>query len=244
MRRTVKRRRRIASPVLAGLLLLGVAAAAVPGLTRVPIREVKIHGALQQLTQEDIEEQVRNYSRWGWIRLPVERLRQQLEALNWVSSAKVSREWPLNLSIEISERRPMARWGEDALLDQNAEVFDPGGPINRTLPLLSGPEGTQQEMLDRYRDFSALLGARSLALEELSRDRRGSWSVNLRDGPQLRLGAMFVDGRLERALLALDKLPGKQSLEMAYVDLRYPNGFAVGWRSPEEASRMRGGVSP
>ena len=244
MRRTAKRRRRIASPVLAGLLLLGLAAAAVPGLTRVPIREVKIHGALQHLTQEDIEEQVRNYSRWGWIRLPVERLRQQLEALKWVSSAKVSREWPLNLRIEITERRPLARWGQDALLDQDAEVFNPGGPINRTLPLFSGPEGTQQEMLDRYREFSALLGARSLALDELSRDRRGSWSVNLRDGPQLRLGAKSIEGRLERALLALGELPGEQGLEMAHVDLRYPNGFAVGWRSPAEISRKRGGISP
>ena len=244
MRRTVKRRRRIASPVLAGLLLLGVAAAAVPGMTRVPIREVKIHGALQHLTQEEIEEHVRNYSRWGWIRLPADRLRQQLEALNWVASAKVSREWPLNLSIEISERRPVARWGEDALLDQNAEVFDPGGPINRSLPLLSGPEGAEHEMLDRYRDFSTRLGAHSLALAELSRDRRGSWSLTLRDGPQLRLGAESIDGRLERALLALSELAGKGGLEMAYVDLRYPNGFAVGWRSPAEILRKRGGVSP
>ncbi len=244
MRRRAKRRSRIASPILAGVLLLGVAAAAVPGLTRVPIREVKIHGTLQHLTQEDIKQHVVNYSKWGWMRLPVDRLREQLEALTWVSSARVSREWPLNLSIEIVERRPLARWGEDALLDQNAEVFDPGGAINRALPLLSGPEGTEQEMLDRYREFSTRLGAHSLALAKLSRDRRGSWSVTLRDGPQLRLGAESIDGRLERALLALNELPGKGELEMAHVDLRYPNGFAVGWRSPEEASRMRGGVSP
>ena len=244
MRRKVKRRRRIASPVLAGVLLLGVAAAAVPGLTRVPIREVKIYGTLQHLTQDDIKQHVVNYSKWGWIRLPVDRLRKQLEALNWVSSARVSRAWPLNLSIEISERRPVARWGEDALLDQNAEVFDPGGPINRSLPLMSGPEGAEREMLDRYRDFSARLGAHSLALAELSRDRRGSWSVTLRDGPQLRLGAESIDGRLERALLALGKLSGEEGLEMAYVDLRYPNGFAVGWRSPEADARKRGGISP
>ena len=244
MRRKVKRRRSIASPVLAGLLLLGLAAAAVPGLTRVPIREVKIHGTLQHLTQEDIKQHVVNYSKWGWLRLPVDRLREQLEALTWVSSAKVSREWPLSLSIEITERRPLARWGEDALLDQNAEVFDPGGPINRSLPLLSGPQGAEQEMLDRYRDFSTRLGAHSLALAELSRDRRGSWSVTLRNGPQLRLGADSIDGRLERALPALSELLGKGGLEMAYVDLRYPNGFAVGWRSPEETSRKRGGVSP
>ena len=228
---------------LAGLLLLGVAVAGIPGLTRVPIHKVKIYGTLQHITRAEIEAHVNQYSAWGWLRLPVERLHKHLESLNWVASAEVSREWPLNLSIEIIERRPVARWGEDALLDQNAEVFDPGVPINRSLPLMLGPDGAQREMLDRYRDFSKRLGAHSLALSRLRRDRRGAWSLTLRDGPQLRLGAESIELKLERALLALSKLAGEQGLEMAYLDLRYPNGFAVGGRSPDATLRKRGGRS-
>lgn len=245
MRRAARRRRRrIGSPLLAGLLLLGGAAFSVPQLTRVPIREVKIHGALQHVTREQVQERVVRHSAWGWVRLPVGRLRARLEELNWVASARVRREWPLNLSIEITERQPVARWGTDALLDQNAEVFDPRQAINRALPLMLGPEGSEREMLDRYREFSARLGAHSLALDELRRDRRGAWSLKLRSGPRLRLGSESIGPRLDRALLALGELAGEQGREVAYVDLRYPNALAVGWRPPEAASRKRGGVSP
>ncbi len=244
MRRKPKLRRRIASPILAGLVLLAVTVAGMPSLTRVPVRSVKIEGTLQQLSGDRIKELVRPFTAWGWVRLPTERLRERLEEEEWVASAEVHREWPLNVRIEIVERRPVARWAEDALIDERAEVFDPGLPINRSLPLLHGPEGAEGEILDRFRRFSALLGANSLAVSELRVDARGAWSLIVRDGPQLRLGAEFLDLRMKRALLALQTLNEEPGAEMAYVDLRYPNGFAVGWRTPNRTSRKRGGVSP
>ncbi len=238
------RRRRIASPILAGLLVCTVAAFSLPGLNRVPIRAVQIHGQIHHVTREELQALVTPFTSWGWLRLPVERLSRRLEELHWVASAQVRRQWPLDVSIVITERRPVARWGRDALLDESGEAFDPGGPINRTLPLLQGPEGTEKEMLDRYRAFSVRLGDRSLALDELRLDRRGAWSLDLRDGPQLRLGADSIDLRLERALFALDALAGERRAEIAYLDLRYPNGFAVARGNLANAARKQGGRSP
>ena len=247
--RTSRRRRRrgrgrIASPILATCLLCAAAAAALPGLTRVPVREVRIHGAFERVAKEDIQALVTPHLGWGWVRLPADRLRGQLEALRWVAAAEVRREWPLNLSIEIAERRPAARWGEEGLLDQSAAIFDPGDAINRTLPVLRGPDGTQAQVLKRYRDFSRRLGDMSLALDALSLDARGGWTLQLRNGPLLRLGAEYVDRRFERALLALDNLPRKTGQEMAHVDLRYPNGFAVAWRPSGTHQPRQGGDSP
>lgn len=244
MRRTRKRRRRIASPILAGLILCAAAAFSVPGLSRVPIRTVQIHGEIHHVTQEELQELVVPFTSWGWLRLPAGQLSRRLEELNWVASARVRREWPLDVSIVITERRPVARWGRHALLDESGEPFDPGGPVNRTLPLLQGPEGTERKMLDRYRAFSARLGARSLALDELRLDPRGAWRLDLRDGPQVRLGADSIDLRLERALVALDELAGEPGTEIAYLDLRYPNGFAVAWRNLNTTARRQGGSSP
>ena len=244
MRRTRKRRRRIASPILAGLLLCIVAAFSLPGLNRVPIRKVEIHSENLHVSQEELRELIAPFTSWGWLRMPAKRLSGRLEELNWVASARVRREWPLDVSIVITERRPVARWGRDALLDESGKAFDPGGPVNRTLPLLQGPEGTEMEMLERYRAFSARLGDHSLALDELRLDRRGAWRLELRDGPQLRLGADSIDLRLERALLALDELAGERVPEIAYLDLRYPNGFAVAWRNLDKTARRQGGRSP
>ena len=244
MTRARRRRRRIASPILATLLLVAAGAAAIPGLSRVPIREVKIHGAFEQVSKKDIEALVIPYVGWGWLRLPVGRLREQLESQRWVASAEVRREWPLNLSVEIAERRPAARWGEDAMLDEAAAVFDPGDSIDRTLPMLRGPHGAQEQVLARYREYSRRLGQESLALDGLSLNARGGWTLQLRDGLRLRLGAESVERRFERALRALDTLPQSAEREVAYVDLRYPNGFAVAFRPKGGDQRNSGGISP
>ena len=244
MRRTQKRRRRIASPILAGLLICSVAAFSLPGLNRVPIRSVQIHGEMHQVTRDELQALILPFTTRGWLRFPAQRLSRHLEELNWVASARVRRAWPLDVSIVIAERRPVARWGRDALLDESGETFDPGGPINRTLPLLEGPEGTEKRMLNRYRAFSARLGAHSLAMDELRLDPLGAWRLGLRDGPQLRLGIESIDVRLERALVALEVLSREQGKEIAYLDLRYPNGFAVAWRDLNPVERKQGGTSP
>ncbi len=243
-RRPASRRRRVASPILAACLLCAAAAVAMPGLTHVPVREVRIHGAFERVTKEDIQALVTPHLGWGWVRLPVDRLRGQLESLRWVAAASVRREWPLSLSIEIAEHRPVARWGEEAMLDETAAIFDPGDSVNRELPVLRGPDGAQGEVLERYRVFSRRLGETSLALDALSLDARGGWALQLRGGPQLRLGAESVDRRFERALLALESLPRETKREIACIDLRYPNGFAVAWRSPGGRRPNHGGYSP
>ena len=237
-------RRRIASPILATTLLTAAAAAAVPGLTRVPIREVKIHGAFERVEKQDIQALVTPYLSWGWVRLPVNRLRGQLEALRWVASAKVRREWPLNLSIDISEHRPLARWGDQAMLNQAGAIFEPGDSMRGDLPMLRGPEGSQERVLDRYREFSTQLRQQSLALDAVTLDARGGWTLQLRQGMQLRLGSDLVQRRFERALMALDRLPRAAGQEIAYIDLRYPNGFAVAWRPSGANQRQQGGISP
>lgn len=178
------------------------------------------------------------------MRLPVGRLREKLESLQWVASAQVQREWPLKLKVAIAERRPAARWGEDAMLDEAATTFEPGGSINPALPALRGPEGAQQRVLARYREFSRRLSEESLASGGLSLNARGGWTLQLRDGPRLRLGAESVDRRLERALQALKALPQDAEREVAYIDLRYPNGFAVAWRPSGAHQRNPGGISP
>ncbi len=244
MIRARRKRRRIASPILATLFLVAAGVAAIPGLSLVPIREVKIHGAFERVSKEDIEALIVPYTSWGWLRLPAGRLREQLESLRWVASAEVRREWPLNLSVEIAERRPVARWGHSAMLDHAAAIFEPGDSIDRTLPMLRGPDGAQAQVLARYSEFSRRLGGKSLALEGLSLDARGGWTLQLRNGPTVRLGAESVDRKFERALKALEMLLQGGRHEVAYVDMRYPNGFAVASRPQGIAQHNSGGISP
>jgi cell division protein FtsQ len=46
----------------------------------------------------------------------------------------------------------------------------------------------------------------------------------------IRLGRKQVDERFERFVLAGLRLVSQRGNEIRYIDMRYTNGFAVGWR--------------
>jgi cell division protein FtsQ len=68
-------------------------------------------------------------------------------------------------------------------------------------------------------------------LSDLGSDARGSWSATLQSGVVLRLGTgdilkkMRGFSRMYRAELSA------QMDRIAYIDLRYSNGLAVGWKA-------------
>ncbi len=48
---------------------------------------------------------------------------------------------------------------------------------------------------------------------------------------RLRLGHERVDERFDRFIDAAARIVATRATEIRYVDLRYANGFAIGWRS-------------
>jgi cell division protein FtsQ len=65
----------------------------------------------------------------------------------------------------------------------------------------------------------------------LSVDARGAATVELDNGIEVRLGREDATERLARfSALALPALAAKLAT-VAYVDMRYTNGFAVGWKT-------------
>src|SRR5690606_7914846 len=105
------------------------------------------------------------------------------------------------------------------------------------LPELVGPEGKQAEMTGRFLDAEPRLVAVGLRLTRLTLDERGAWEIALDNGVTLRLGREHVDERFDRFLRAAARVVAARAGEIAYVDLRYANGFAVGWRAGSGGAR-------
>jgi cell division protein FtsQ len=80
------------------------------------------------------------------------------------------------------------------------------------------------------------LVARGLSVVSLRLDDRGAWSFQLSNGIRVRLGSDQVDERLARFFRALDVVVAGVTEEVDYLDLRYTNGFAVGWKPARAAS--------
>ena len=75
-------------------------------------------------------------------------------------------------------------------------------------------------------------------------DPRGAWELTLANGVQVRLGRQAVHQRLERFLRVASPLVATRSGEVSYVDLRYSNGFSVGWNPPATRVAHDSGLTP
>ncbi|MGH8400830.1 MAG: cell division protein FtsQ/DivIB, partial [Gammaproteobacteria bacterium] len=236
---------------VAGLLVLATLVAlvlrfATPALNGPAVTTLIVQGELQHVSPATVRESVLPaVTGHGFFRIDMQALQATVQALPWVAVATVRRSWPHTLYISLVEEVPVARWNADGLLDAQGKVFVHGDvSAYAALPLLSGPEGSAQDVLADYDAFAALTRARGLTIAQLTLDARGAASVRLSDGIEVRLGREAAQQRLERfGAVALPAL-GAQLSSVAYVDMRYTNGFAVGWLSPAASSACRGHTGP
>lgn len=158
-------------------------------------------------------------------------VRERIVEIDWVEDAVVRRRWPAAIEITVIEQLPAARWGDSGLLNTRGELFvDDARHMPPELPQLWGPPGTEHVVAQRYLDARALLAGAGLGLRALEVDARGAWRMRLSNGFELRLGRQSFDRRLGRFARIAAPLLTPRAAEVAYVDLRYSRGFAVGWR--------------
>lgn len=222
----------IAVAGLCALLLLLVAAFGVRQLTApgaLPIREIKVAGQFQQLRPEVIRSLVQQAIDGGFFSVDVNAIRQRLLREPWVKQAAIQRIWPAGLQVTIVEQDPQARWGADSLLNGDGVVFRPAMITEQGMPQvrLSGPPGSETEVLAMYRAMSRLLVDLGVTVAALNLSQRGSWSAVTGDGKTLVLGRNAVEQRMRRLMAALRAGLAGDWPAIASVDLRYTNGFAV-----------------
>ena len=197
-----------------------------------PVRTVRIESPLMQVTQQRIREVIGNHVEGGFLRLDVDRVRSELEALPWVKRASVRRGWPDRLLVRIEEQQAMARWGNEGvgLLNPEGELFKPEQEARwENLPLLRGPQNTQKIMASELHQMQEILSPLGLQISHLTMNERRAWSLRLANGLQLGLGRKETHLRLMRFVRVYAEVLKPRIEAIDSVDLRYTNGFAVRW---------------
>jgi cell division protein FtsQ len=198
-----------------------------------PVERVAISGRFQRVQPLDVEKAVREaLDDAGLVSVDLERIAAAVETIPWVDRASVARSWPRALRVVVVEQKPVARWGEGGLVNTRGEVFvQDAQHIPAELPELVGPPGFEVEMTARCLAAQARLTQGGLRLARLTLDERGAWELTLDNGITLRLGRQSVDERFDRFLAAAARIVAARATDIAYVDMRYASGFAIGWRA-------------
>jgi cell division protein FtsQ len=223
--------RRVALSLL-GLSFVAVALLALGWLLNQPIQRVIVSGRLQRVSAMDVEKVVRSHlGNAGLVTVNLSDISHGLNSLPWVANAAVARSWPRGLKIEITEQTAVARWNNSGLLNADGELFVSDSRfMPPELPWLQGPVGSQGEVTHRYLGSQGRLTEVGMRMTTLELDARGAWNLTLDNGVVVRLGRERMDERFERFMQAAAKLVNQRATDIAYVDMRYGNGFAIGWK--------------
>jgi len=218
---------------LGALAMVAAGALAVAWAFDQPIESVAVTGSFQRVAPVDVERVVKaRLHGAGLLSVDLAAVRRAIHTLPWVDAVSVQRAWPRGLTVLVVEQSAAARWGERGLLNTRGELFAADERhIPAELAQLAGPEGKEALVAQRYLAAEGRLMQAGLRLSAMRLDARGAWEFDLANGVTVRLGRRMVDERFEKFMDTALRLVTQRGEEIAYVDMRYTNGFAIGWRS-------------
>ncbi|ANI30931.1 cell division protein FtsQ [Yersinia entomophaga] len=200
--------------------------------SRLPLSKLVVTGERHYTTNDDIRQAILALGAPGtFMTQDVNIIQQQIERLPWIQQASVRKQWPDELKIHLVEYVPVARWNDLHMIDAAGKSFSvPSERIGgQKLPLLYGPEGSEQDVLEGYRAMSKVLAANKYTLKMAAMSARHSWQLALDNDVRLELGRDDRMGRLQRFMELYPMLEQQPDKRVSYIDLRYDTGAAVGW---------------
>lgn len=206
-----------------------------------PITNVEIQGEFHYLDKQQIQQALNGRLGaghscvslcGGFFNVDVDVVRDRLLEIPWVNAATVRRVWPDTLQVVVVEQMPVARWAAGGLVNLQGQLFFPlPETYPADLPELQGPVGSQGVVVARYREMAKELEPLTLRIQRVALDERRSWKIELDGSVTLLLGRVSDNARLVRFARLYPVALAARAAEIAQVDLRYPNGFSVRWKT-------------
>ena len=197
-----------------------------------PLRVIQISGDARHVGYDEVAKALDGRLSGTFFTLDLDSVRGMFETIPWVRRAEVRRRWPDRLEIVIEEHRPLARWGSLAdarLVNVNGELFS--GRTTAELPVFGGPSGSEREVAKAFAQYRELLAPIGLEPREVVLSARYAWHLKLSNGLSVQLGRdsdkELASNRLSRFIEVYPRTLARLSRRLDYVDLRYPNGFAL-----------------
>ena len=185
------------------------------------------------MAREAVQQRIAPFVEASFFKVDLNGMRHDLEQMPWIAHVEVRRVWPDQVQVNLEEQLPIARWGDEALLNNRGQAFAPNN-LNHYehLPQLHGPKRAQQRVMQQYQMLSQMLRPLGFSIASLELRERGSWFLTTSQGIELLLGRDHVVEKMRRFNAIYQKALQAQSEKIARIDLRYANGLAVAWREP------------
>ena len=225
-------------PLVVGCAVIFFAEEHLSNPATLPVNKIRVHGAFVNVDEAMLHRAVTGVVAGGYFNVDVERVREEVEQLAWVSEASVRRVWPDTLSVSVVEQQPVAISKEAGLINSNGDVFKPlKKVIPNSLPVFEGSKSLNKLMLSKYYEMNTLLASIERKITYLKVDDRHAIEFELDNGLKVVLGRGDSIHRLERLLRIYTKILASRVSDIEVIDLRYTNGMAIGWKKKSKNNK-------
>jgi len=168
----------------------------------------------------------------SFFNVDISHLQNEIENIKWIKSVIIRRSYPNEIKIYIKEHSPVAIWNEKDYLNKSGDVFT-ANKINKKLPMLISKNNRNKIIFEYFSIFSSGLtksniGEKIIKIEE---NDIQSLSVTLSSNIVIRLGSYDIKEKINMFFKVYKSLNSGDDLKkIMYIDMRYSNGFSVGWK--------------
>ena len=199
-----------------------------------PIDHVVVNGDFFHLKEKEVINLIDQKVKDGFLSLNLSGLNKYLESEPWIRNATIRRSWPSTIIVDITEEKPIARWGEKQVLNNVGDYLEITDKQSiKNLPTFTSEFGESKEMIKSYQLMSEILGPTGLNVHEIQRDVVGSWLITTSSGIQINLGRDQLAQKLRRFQVVWSAQLTSQVEKIKTIDMRYPNGLSVAWNQDD-----------
>ena len=205
------------------------------------IESIHIEGSQYRVDPRTIERTAWRNVHGNYFSVNLNAIEEQLKEIPGVYAVAVRRVWPGALRISITESEGLAGWSElrpDASAGAERFVNLPPGRVLGQVPELSGPAEQRQAVFNTYLEADRRLWPMGLEITTVNLTRAGDWTFRIRSSQfDSTAGFLLIVGRQDPVIKVSNFAQvfkaalSSQVDSIAAIDLRYPSGIAVRWKS-------------
>jgi cell division protein FtsQ len=210
------------------------------------IESIHIEGSQYRVDPRTIERTAWRNVHGNYFSVNLNAIEEQLKEIPGVYAVAVRRVWPGELRISITESEGLAKWSElrsDASPIAEQFVNLPPGRVVSQIPELSGPAKQRQVVFNTYLEADQMLWPLGLEITTVNLTRAGDWKFRIRSSQfDASKSFLLIVGRQDPVVKVSDFAQvfevalASQADSIAAIDLRYPSGLAVRWKSSKSGT--------
>lgn len=194
-----------------------------------PIKNVT-SSELINVNKDDISEAVKYLYSKSFFDIDLNYLKNKLEKIEWVRKINVRRSYPNEIIIDIEEHAPILIWNNKMYINKYGEKFIVS-KIDKNIPTLVSDESRINEVFTYFELFNDKLSSRKLdfKITKIVENEIRSLTISLSSGINIQLGSKDVNNKITLFFEIYKSLNTRDLKKIRYIDMRYSNGFSVGW---------------